>query len=46
MILKKDKNKKNFNPTNKNKNLINLVNMKKIIIKKDGQIYKNITKIL
>lgn len=30
--------------TNINKYLINFVNMKKIIIKKDGQIYKKITK--
>lgn len=29
--------------TNKNKYLINFVKMKKIIIKKDGQIYKKIT---
>ena len=41
---KKIKTRKILIQTNKNKYLINFVNMKKIIIKKDGQIYKKITK--
>ena len=41
---KKRKTRKILIQTNKNKYLINFVNMKKIIIKKDGQIYKKITK--
>lgn len=41
---KKIKTRKILIQTNKNKYLINFVNMKKIVIKKDGQIYKKITK--